>query len=759
MVGLTEEQEKAVAFDKGTAVVVAVAGSGKTQMLLARTKHLLTEKKIDPERILVLMFNTSAAVGFNERLEKEGIDNFAAGTFHAFGKMLLEAYINAETADGADWKPISLLETEDEYMRYIGKVMAAYARKNKDPKTALMNNQTTRHRLMEFIEALKNSGFNDPSEADRFILSRYADGARNIEPFSSFFTFFENERKKEEVYAFTDLLHRLNFLLDTDDEFRTQMQGWYDYVMVDEYQDSNTLQHQIIKKLSPPSLMLVGDEDQSIYAFRGAKPEYMTHGVFTDYENAEVLRLTRTFRYGHTVSMMANALIGNNIDRFDKMCISDPSAPQTKVHIVRVGKDNGLSFIGKNLDRLNGFKILLRTNEEVDAVNMLLWDKGVTPVNAATEDGMWSNSPKTAFVYDICSMAATKNERLSNAAMLFLMRCAGNGNFVSVATDDINSMLDTAAEASALTAIANLGRTTRYTDAKNALRNMYRYLNRVREMEADRQTVGDLLQELGKTFVGLHAGPLLHNIYIRFKDTVIAEFYQKLNRRPSECNIEVMTVHAAKGATFDKVLIPNLTEKGFPLSFDHHISISDLEEERRLFYVALTRCSEELIMSFPDQPVWMEALKNNDRETASAFWDTTGSPSRFVFECEPLYAVYAANKLYHGSSAAEPYQSEKGSLYFEILEDEGIMPSTFTGRQEKTDKPVLEVWDSKIQTPVPSPLEVEKKHTETGGEEQQKLDEMAEKMGQIYRSRIQAIRKHTGDTVEVDVEDLYGYGI
>ena len=86
MVGLTEEQEKAVAFDKGTAVVVAVAGSGKTQMLLARTKHLLTEKKIDPERILVLMFNTSAAVGFNERLEKEGIDNFAAGTFHGDGR-------------------------------------------------------------------------------------------------------------------------------------------------------------------------------------------------------------------------------------------------------------------------------------------------------------------------------------------------------------------------------------------------------------------------------------------------------------------------------------------------------------------------------------------------------------------------------------------------------------------------------------------------------------------------------------------------
>lgn len=105
-------------------------------------------------------------------------------------------------------------------------------------------------------------------------------------------------------------------------------------------------------------------------------------------------------------------------------------------------------------------------------------------------------------------------------------------------------------KSSALTAIANLGRTTRFTDAKNALRNMYRFLNRIREAGPDELTVGGMLQELGKTFTGMHAGPLLQNVYNRFTDTSIVDFFGKLKRRMVECNIEVMTVHAAKGGSF-----------------------------------------------------------------------------------------------------------------------------------------------------------------------------------------------------------------
>ena len=662
---LTSEQQAAADFENGRALVLAVAGSGKTQMLLHRIRRLLVDDGVAPERILVLMFNTHAAEDFNTRLRDFGIEDFSAGTFHAFAKMLVEAYENHDIEEVENWNRLHILEDNEDYLAYIGRMLGDYnlSLDKNDTELKVNDDPANRNRLMGFIEALKNNDYPYGGKLGQSDLLRYAGSHRRSRQFLAFFDFYEERRRRDGVYAFTDLLYRLRELLAQDAEFCEQMKTWYDYVMVDEYQDSNAIQHFLVNTLEPKSLMLVGDDDQSIYSFRGAKPEYITLGLFDDYHDAKVFRLSQTFRYGPVVSLLSNALISRNLNRSDKICVSAQATPDTKVGLFATNE--GFNYITTHLGDLSGYKILVRTNNEVDAVNFLLWDEGVHGLDSEEGCSLWSRSEEGAFLYDALHRAATGEMRMSKAAMRYMMSAAGRNAFLYFTNEETENLLESASKISALDAIRNKGLSTQYTDAKVALRHIYLFLNNLPKFK--NSTMQDMLLFFNEEMPGLRAGELLRAVYARSGQRKVEEFHRAMHRKTEAFDVEVMTVHATKGATFDKVLIPHLREKIFPYNFGEVITPDKLEEERRLFYVAVTRCRRELRITFPDVPAFNTALQKNDAQAAEAFCDVQHAPSRFVFEMEPLLALAAGNEVRYGGQRMPrlPYTSQVFERYLE----------------------------------------------------------------------------------------------
>lgn len=780
---LTPEQEEAAAFDKGRALVIAVAGSGKTQMLLHRVSRLLNKDGVDPERILVLMFNTNAAEDFNARLAELGIDNFAAGTFHAFAKMLVEAYENRDVPQGDVWVPLHLLETEEQYAEYIGTVLTDYNR-TVEERLRIKEDTSSRNQIKTFIEGMKNNDYPYGPKIPEREVSRLAGAYRRVEPSFAFLEFYEKRRKQDAVYSFTDLLYRLRELMTEDEEFAEQLSTWYDYVMVDEYQDSNPVQHFIVKALKAPSLMMVGDDDQSIYSFRGAKPDYITLGLFDDYEDAEVFKLSRTFRYGPVVSMMSNALIGRNIGRSDKFCISAHGTPDTRVSVLPSA--SGLAYVSENLSELEGYKVLVRTNAEVDAINFLLWEKGLCGQHVDAETGIWSRSEETAFVYDIVHAAVDGCEHMSRKSMHYLIKTAGRNAFSYLSPERLEKFLQSAVSFSAKNTVAVLGRSTEYTDLKVALRSMYLFLNNLPKFKDAK--VGDLLLYANQVFPNIRPGDFLKTVYKSAAGQSLSDFRRKMSEGLKVCDLEVMTVHATKGATFEKVLIPHLREHVFPSFFTETLTEEKAEEERRLFYVALTRCSKELRITYPDVPAFTRALMTNDAAAASVFSDLEGAPSRFVFEMEPVLALCAGNEVRHGHLRREPlpYTTPSFLRYREETAKLGPAPEKEENRSdlvlvgdihtapkvalsdgdtgdthkpdagqnvartasrrrrgaEDLDDAYYGVGAADVIPPAPSPAEQET-IAKTGGAHTQdaaRLDDLTTKLGSVYARRIQAAR-------------------
>lgn len=754
---LTAEQQAASNFEDGRALVLAVAGSGKTQMLLHRVRRLIVEDGVAPERILVLMFNTHAAESFNGRLREYGVDNFSAGTFHSFAKVLVEAYENNGIENPADWTGLSILENNENYLAYIYRVLIDYNRSlgKNEQEFAIKDDPATRMRLMGFIEALKNNDYPYCGKLKQSDFSKYAGGSRRASQFLAFFDFYEERRKREGVYAFTDLLYRLRELFACDDEFREQMQTWYDYVMVDEYQDSNTVQHFLVNTLAPKSLMLVGDDDQSIYSFRGAKPEYITLGLFEDYRDTQVFRLSQTFRYGPVVSLLSNALISRNLNRSDKICISAQAAPDTKVGLFSTNE--GFNYITNHLEELQGYKVLVRTNNEADAINFLLWTEGTCGIGNE-EKGFWGRSDEGAFLYDALNCAVTGEQRMSKAATRYMMSAAGKNAFLYMTNGETDAFLEEASGKSAMDAVRNKGLATPYTDIKAALRRIYRFLNNLPKFRD--QPLQDLLLFFNSEMPDMRAGELLRAIYARSGQWKTEDFYRAMHRKAVPCDIEVMTVHAAKGATFDKVLIPHLREKVFPYNFGEVISEEELEEERRLFYVAVTRCRRELRITFPDVPAFNAALQKNDAQAASSFCDVQYAPSRFIFEMEPLLALSAGNEVRYGGQrvAKLPYTSKVFQRY--LAENKKLMTLEPSHHRSPKDisvpalnpairkRKVRGTWDgvSYYEKAEVSPLardEAKRAAREAGvlirGKDMRELNHLSSGLEQVYREHLSSL--------------------
>ena len=654
--GLNPEQQTAVQTVEGPVLIVAGAGSGKTRVLTCRVAYLL-ERGCDPARILALTFTKKAATEMKDRISLLVGDRRAhrvvMGTFHAVFVRFLREY--AESLGYP--RNFTIYDTSDSQSA----IKACVRELKLDDKVYKPKE------ILSKISFAKNGLFT-PDAYRRNAELRMADERSKKPKTAEIFALYQQKLKQSGVMDFDDILLNMNILLRDNDAALEDIAGRFSYIMVDEYQDTNYAQYLILKKLSAAhrNLCVVGDDSQSIYAFRGAKIENILN-FRKDYPEAKIVRLERNYRSTANIVDAANSLIAHNEGRIPKKCWSQAETGE-KIHLIKAYTEEEeamlivsdiISRMQKDKVRYQDFAILYRTNAQSRALEEQLRRRnlpymiysGNSFFDRAEIKDMMAYFKLAVNPYDDESfkrvvnqpargIGGTSMEALGAAARSmglplfraafadglerFGLRSSAIGKIRSfcmmiegfarrVPQDDAYELSKRIADTSGLYASFKLD-TSIEGMARTA--NLDELLNSVAVFAEDRkgefEDNGLPVEEFPVVTLGdyLENTSLLSNVDVS---------------DPEDTNnkVALMTVHSAKGLEFPYVYVAGMEENLFP-GGGMMAPPSEIEEERRLFYVAITRAQKAVNISFAGT-----RMRNGRHES--------NAPSRFVREIDPKY--------------------------------------------------------------------------------------------------------------------------
>ena len=606
LTGLNPSQREAVTFGEGPLLVLAGPGSGKTFTITQRILYLIHEGQIPPQKLLVITFTKEAAASMKQRFlqisPQHTTVNF--GTFHScFYQILLRS---GRVSPGNILKE---RQKKDLIYPVLKKVKAHNTLSATDlPELAKS--------FLAAIGYYKNTG-DLQSSRDR-LPEEWKDD------FAQVYSGYEEARKRVRGLDFDDMLKECEELLQKDDALRVYWQNFFSYILIDEFQDINYRQYCIVRLMAEKhkNVFAVGDDDQAIYGFRGAKPACMKQ--FVQEFGAKQIVLSTNYRSHQDIVEASLAVIAENRDRFPKNL--EPCEANRR-HIGKTVKKNDCVRIREFCDakeqqqylirrlkeRTAGetYGILFRTNLAMQSVAAGLAGAGIS--FSIKEQG--KNIYDHFIVQDILAYlriaqgtaARADYLRVVNKPFRNISREAFGGE-VSLQTLEhyYAELLCQTGEnylRRAYDAVRLLRRQMEFvknTDLKLAvwfLRKACGYENYLRQRQKVEQTeewmeILDFITEEAGQYRTLGEWQEAQEVY--------REQLQKENEhRPengreesADCEIRLLTVHASKGLEFDHVWIPDCNEKTFP-----HGNVQDtehLEEERRIFYVAMTRAKKDL---------------------------------------------------------------------------------------------------------------------------------------------------------------------
>lgn len=334
---LTDEQHAIITLGYEHCLITAVAGSGKTTTLAWRIRHLL-EQGHDPERMLILMFNRAARADFTRKLREithqTGLVLPEVRTYHAMGfrlyrRFIQEGYLPPYQGD-------ILRDAEIHYQVWqLSRAMA--------PETLQGEMRRGKKEFTEtaagFIDWVK--GTLSPPDLV-FEELGYDEKYRYL---VDVFHAFEQWRKNGHRISYADMLYEPVLAIYQNPPLQKLVGNKMDLIMVDEYQDTNEIQHLLLRYVAGDRarVTVVGDPDQTIYEFRGARPEFILKRFANEFDDPTELTLSYTFRYGHRLALLANHLITHNLGRKDVLCHAHPVTPATRVH--HCSTENEADFI------------------------------------------------------------------------------------------------------------------------------------------------------------------------------------------------------------------------------------------------------------------------------------------------------------------------------------------------------------------------------------------------------------------------------
>lgn len=589
---LNENQKIAATHIDGPMLILAGAGSGKTKTITTRLAYLIGKVGIDPLNTLTLTFTNKAASTMKQRAMSmlNSNANPLLCTFHKFGLLFLKFHINELNRsnnfiiiDSDDKKKI-LKEIESEV------------------QTAIVANEISKYKNMLLsVEAVMDSSK---------LNAQYT--KTNYEKIAKAYKLYEEYLKSNNLVDFDDLLCLTYNILAKNPDLSDQISDRYKYIMVDEYQDTNDLQYKLLRQLcyNHQNLVVVGDDDQSIYGWRGARIENILN--FKDqFSSVKLIKLETNYRSTPSILNAANELIDHNRTRLGKRLVSQ-------------------------LADENPIEILEHSDENAEAKNI------ATKINKLLSSGVSAN--EIAILYRVNALSRSLEDGLNKARIPYKM--VGGVKFYERAEiKDIISYLRLILNPNddfSLTRIINrpkrglgkvsLAKLEKFAfDSKTSLYNaiyiagedvlskklsqtLIELANNIKELST--LAPYDLISRFDSTFGikgyyeslpdGAERVINIDEFYALLKDHILntpefdlEEFLNELaleseQDRISDDAISIMSVHASKGLEFEHLFVIGLEEGFFPLLGDG----SDIEEERRLAYVAITRAKRGLILSY-----------------------------------------------------------------------------------------------------------------------------------------------------------------
>lgn len=637
--GLNEPQLEGVTNTEGPSMIIAGAGSGKTRVLTYRIAHLINSKNVDPFNILALTFTNKAAQEMRKRIEKVvGTDarNLWMGTFHSvFARML-----RAEAGKLGYPSNFTIYDTDDS-KSLIRNIVKEMGLDDKLYKANVVLNRISgaKNRLVSWKEYLNNPVYQ-------------ADDIENMKPeMGKIYRTYVQRCFKADAMDFDDLLFNTNVLFKDHPDVLNKYQHRFKYVLVDEFQDTNLSQYLITKKLSAvhQNIAVVGDDAQSIYAFRGADIQNILN-FEKDFPDLKVIKLEQNYRSTQNIVNAANSIILKNRAQLKKnVWTSNPIG--SPIELIKSTTDNeegklvaSSIFEEKVNNQLKNsdFAVLYRTNSQSRAIEEALRRMNIKYKIVGGLSFYQRKEIKDLLSY--LRFTVNHNDEQAFRRIINLPKRGIGPTSVDkliVAADD-HSM-------SIWDAICNAGQFIggRTANAVEDFATMIKSFSiSVEKTDAFESASliaknSGLLKELyeDKTIEGLNryenVQELLNAIKeyvdnIENEDKSLGAFLQEIalitdadTKNNDEDSVTLMTIHGSKGLEFKNVYLVGMEEDLFPSQMMLS-SRADLEEERRLFYVAITRAEQKLFLSYSLTRYRFGRLKNCE-------------PSRFLEEIDPGY--------------------------------------------------------------------------------------------------------------------------
>jgi len=675
--GLNEEQKSAVECTEGPVLIVAGAGSGKTKVLTCRIANILS-KGCDPDRILALTFTKKAASEMKERIAlmvgRPKASRLYMGTFHSIFIRFLRTYASSigypesftiyDTSDSVSAIKSCIKELELDEKVY-------------KPKEVLSRISMAKNNLMtaSAYNADANVRMNDTRAKKPRIGDIYA--------------LYSRKCKLSGVMDFDDILVNMNILLRDNPTALEELSSRFSYIMVDEYQDTNKAQYFILKKLSRKheNLCVVGDDSQSIYAFRGARVENILN-FKNDFPACRLFRLEMNYRSTSVIVNAANSLIAKNENRIPKECRSVSGAGE-KIRIITAHSEqeeavqivSGIQdLIYGDKSRYEDFAVLYRTNAQSRSLEEALRKRNIPYVvysgnsffdRVEIKDMMAyfklvvNNSDDESFKRIVNKPARglgdTSIDALSSAA-----RNMGTTLFRAAMSDDlekygirstaiiklrsfcgmIGSLTVKLRDTDALElarSVADLSGLYAYFKADTSIEGMSRtsnveeLINSVAGFVEDRKN--EFLAEAEENGTPVSDAPVVS--LADFLENILLLSNVDLEDEDDTNNkVSLMTVHSAKGLEYKHVFVAGMEENLFP-SGGMFASSFEIEEERRLFYVALTRAKYTVTLSYA-----LTRMRNGRHDSNPV--------SRFLKEIDKQYLLNPLDDMDCGFGEIEP---------------------------------------------------------------------------------------------------------
>lgn len=639
--GLNEQQREAVLHKDGPLMIVAGAGSGKTKVLTTRIAHLMAYHHVDSFNILALTFTNKAAKEMKERVEKvlgnTDARNLYIGTFHSVFARILRA-----EAPRLGYPSNFTIYDTDDAKSVIKTVVNELQLDDKHYKPATVYNR---------ISAAKNA-LVGPAEYAADYHIQQEDMRANRPAIGQIYDAYAKRCFKNGAMDFDDLLIKFYELLKFFPDALHKYQHKFKYILIDEYQDTNPAQYEIIKLLAAAheNVCVVGDDAQSIYSFRGATIENILQ-FQKDYEDVTVIKLEQNYRSSSNIINVANEVIRNNKGQIPKNLWTENHEGE-KIRLVRTMTDNDEGrFVAdtiqeqklRNHYRNNDFAILYRTNAQSRAFEESLRRMNI-PYIIYGGISFYQRKEIKDFIAYLRLVVNPQDEESLKRIINYPIRGIGKTSVdraVFYANDGNMSMWQVLENAQqhgykggTLESIDNFVMMIRSFQSMLKDRNAYevalhvgKQTNIVKELFNDKSTEGvsryENIQELLNSIKEFIETP--GNEDGEVGDKTLGAYLQQITlltdadqKDPNSDTVKLMTIHAAKGLEFGCVFACGLEEMLFPSAMSINTR-EELEEERRLFYVVITRAKKNLWVTYANERYKFGSLVKNE-------------PSRFISE-------------------------------------------------------------------------------------------------------------------------------